>query len=219
MITCLIPARGGSKSIPYKNIIDIHGEPLIYWVLRAANASKIDKIYVSTDDDDIKYVVETFGFDKVEVIGRSDEVSTDEATTESVMLEFYNKYKPENLVLIQPTSPLLSTEHINGALDKYKEGKYDSLLTLVRRKQFRWDVRGNICLPNYTLSQRPRRQDYDGDMIENGAFYVTKGKWFEKCKIRVSGNSGYYEMPEYTLCEIDEAYDVEIIDRLLEIYG
>ena len=132
MNVCLIPARGGSKSIPLKNIINVGGKPLIWWVLNAAQHSNIDRIYVSTDSDEIKYTVLSFNFDKVEVIGRSVEVSTDTASTESVMVEFDKTHKFNTLTLIQATSPLLKTEHINESLKKLIDGKWESIVSVVR---------------------------------------------------------------------------------------
>ena len=103
-----IPVRGGSKSIKLKNIKKINGRPLIYWVLDAAiGCDGIDKVVVSTDSAEIRSVVEEYGSEDILVIGRSDEVSTDFASTESVMLEFGEVYDFGNIILIQATSPLL----------------------------------------------------------------------------------------------------------------
>ena len=103
-----IPLRAGSKSIPNKNIKPMNGRPLVYWVLDpAVKCEYIDKIFVSTDGQVIKQVVEEYDSDKVIVIGRSEETARDESSTESAMLEFAEKYEFENIVLIQATSPLL----------------------------------------------------------------------------------------------------------------
>jgi N-acylneuraminate cytidylyltransferase len=221
MISCLIPARGGSKSIPLKNIVTVNGKPLIWWVLNAANNSNIDEIYVSTDSEGIKGVVNSFKFDKVKVVSRSPENSTDTASTESVMEEFASQYDFDDLVLIQPTSPLLSTEDINEAIRTYKEGKFDSLLTIVRQHNFQWKTyEDGECIPtNYSYINRPRRQDHDGYCVENGAFYITSKESFDKSKCRISGRIGYYEMPKYTSYEIDEESDILIIENLLKQYA
>lgn len=221
MIKCVIPARSGSKSIPLKNIIEINGKPLLWWVLMSANESVIDEIYVLTDSDKIKNVVDSFNFTKVSVLGRSEQVSTDTATTESVMVEFALKEDFDDIVLIQATSPLLKTEHINESIKTYKTGNFDSLLTLVRQHNFKWETyeKGN-CLPtNYNYLNRPRRQNHDGYMVENGAFYITSKKAFNESKSRVSGNIGFYEMPHYSYFEIDEISDVIIIEELMKKYG
>jgi len=113
MNVAFIPVRGGSKSIPLKNIKEINGKPLVYWTIKAACECKfIDKVYVATDSVEIKEVINRFQnqdgkFDKVCVIGRSAESATDTASTEFAMLEFAEHYEFDNIVLIQATSPLL----------------------------------------------------------------------------------------------------------------
>lgn len=100
-----IPVRGGSKSIPLKNIKLINGRPLIYWVLDATvECTEIDKVIVSTDSDEIREVVRKHESDKIEIVARSAKVSTDTASTESVMLEFANNYDFENIILVQALS-------------------------------------------------------------------------------------------------------------------
>ena len=107
MNVAFIPVRGGSKSIPLKNIKDIAGKPLVYWVAQAANeCTYIDAVYIATDNDKIKEIVEKFGLQKVIVIGRAWETATDTASTESAMLEFALKQSFDNIILIQATSPL-----------------------------------------------------------------------------------------------------------------
>jgi len=220
MNVCLIPARGGSKSIPLKNIIEVGGMPLIWWVLNAASKSNLDMIYVPTDDTHIREVVESYNFDKVQVIDRIPEVSTDKATTESVMIEFAKEYEFDTLTLIQPTSPLLKSEHINDALEILSFDGWDSILSIVREYTFQWEINmlGQLE-PQYDVMNRPRRQDYDGRMTENGALYITTSDAFRKSGSRVSGKTTFYEMPSHTLYEIDEEYDIIIMNKLLEKYG
>jgi N-acylneuraminate cytidylyltransferase len=217
---CLIPARGGSKSIPLKNIINVGGKPLIWWVLNSAQKSNLDKIYVSTDSKEIKEVVESFNFSKVEVINRSKEVSSDTATTESVMVEFAEQYEFDTLTLLQVTSPLTNVDHINESLETLIDGKWDSIVSIVREFAFQWYINENGKFkPRYDINNRPRRQDYGGRLTENGAIYITTSESFRRSKCRVSGNITFYEMPNHTLYEIDEPNDVIIIEKLLEEYG
>lgn len=220
MNVCIIPARSGSKGIPYKNIINVGGKPLIWWTLNAANKSNLNKIYVSTDSDTIRKKVKSFNFNKVEVIGRSKEVSTDTASTESVMIEFSKKYDFDNIMLIQATSPLLKTEHINEALNKINQG-WDSVLSLVRQYSFQWsdNLGGGGIIPQYDIQNRPRRQDHGGRLIENGAIYLTTSDAFKKSNCRVSGLTTFVEMPEYSIQEIDNMNDLIIIESLLKIHG
>ena len=108
-----IPVRGGSKSIPLKNIKIFAGKPLVYWTVKAAvECSDVNEVYVATDSQKIKDTVLNFNFDKVKVIGRSEQSATDIASTESAMLEFAEKYEFNNICLIQATSPLLTSEDL-----------------------------------------------------------------------------------------------------------
>ena len=125
-----IPVRGGSKSIPLKNIKKINGRPLIYWVLDATvECEEIDKVVVSTDSNKISEVVNDYNSEKIKIIDRSKEVSTDTASTESVMLEFTNNYDFKDIILVQATSPLLDAEDLSKGLKKYRQKDTDSILS------------------------------------------------------------------------------------------
>lgn len=212
-----IPLRGGSKSIPLKNIKLIHGRPLVYWILDAAVESQyISSVVVSTDSQEIKKVVEDYNHPKVEVISRSIEVSTDTSSTESVMLEYSFNNAYDNILLLQATSPLTSTNDINRAFEEYYSKRYDSILSVVKQKRFIWEKGLNGLIPvNYDPSKRPRRQDFEGYFVENGAFYLTSKINLEKHKNRISGKIGFVEMDEPTYFEIDEMSDWIIVENLL----
>lgn len=213
-----IPVRGGSKSIPLKNIKEIAGKPLVYWTVKAASECQyIDKVYVATDSDTIGQIVEGFHLPKVEVIGRSKESATDTASTESVMLEFAERYEFEDIVLIQATSPLLTATDLKQAFENYQSEGVDSVLSVVRQKRFVWakDESGCAYPVNYDYNHRPRRQEFDGYMVENGAFYITSKKLLMTTKCRISGNIFPFEMDEITYFEIDEPSDWVIIEHQL----
>ena len=214
----LIPARGGSKSIPLKNIKYIVGKPLIFWTIEAALAcSMIDRVYLSTDSIDVRNVAEQITDKRFEVIKRNSETATDIASTESVMLEFSREYDFQNVILIQATSPLLMSDDLSRAIEIYEQKKADSLLSLVDQKRFTWQecADGFVAPLNYDPIQRPRRQDFDGHLVENGAFYITSKEALEKTKCRISGNMAYYKMPDETYFELDEPSDWIIIEQLL----
>ena len=215
----LIQVRGGSKSIPFKNIREIAGKPLVYWTAKAANDCElIDKVYVATDSDKIKEVVKGLKLDKVEVIGRSSDNASDTASTESVMLEFAAGYEFDNIVLIQATSPLLTSADLRGGFEVYANRDTDSVLSVVRQKRFQWKInKDEFVVPvNYDIYHRPRRQEFDGFLVENGAFYITGKELLLKSKNRISGNIRAYEMDETTYLEIDEPGDWEVIEKLLK---
>ena len=216
MNVAFIPVRGGSKSIPLKNIKIIAGRPLVYWTVKAAEeCSYIDKVYVATDSEKIKNVVTDFGFSKVEVIGRSEQTATDTASTESVMIEFAGNHEFDNICLIQATSPLLTAEDLTKGFCEFE--KADSVLSVVRQKRFVWQQNNGYVRPiNYDYNSRPRRQEFDGFLVENGAFYITSRDSLLKTKCRLSGNVKAVEMAEETDFEIDEPSDWVIIENLLK---
>ncbi len=213
-----MPARGGSKSIPLKNIKEIAGKPLVCWVLEAAiNCDQIAKVYLSTDSDLIGNVGQSLNHEKLEVISRSPDTATDYASTESVMIEFANSHDFENIILIQATSPLLTSKELEEAISIFEREKADSLLSVVEQKRFMWKLtKENFVRPlNYDPKCRPRRQDFNGALIENGAFYITKKNLLLEKECRISGKITYYKMPEETYYEIDELHDWIIVENLL----
>ena len=216
-VTAFIPVRGGSKSIPLKNIREFCGKPLVYWNISALQAAGlVDKIVVATDSDDIEATVRSFGFDKVEIYRRSAENASDTASTESVMLEYIHAARLSEetvFMLVQATSPLTQTIHFQEALQLYSEGNYDSLLTCVVNKRFFWNKNGTPR--NYDYMNRPRRQNFDGELMENGAFYINTVKNILQSGNRLSGKIGIYEMPEYTAIEIDEPDDWTMLENLM----
>ncbi|MBB4823637.1 N-acylneuraminate cytidylyltransferase [Sporosarcina luteola] len=218
----LIPVRGGSKSIPLKNIKLINGRPLVYWSIDAAVQCKwIDEVYVSTDNEVIRSTVLNYdkeSFGKLKCIDRIADNATDTASTESVLLEFSNKITSETIVLIQATSPLISNKHLDDAIQRYKEKSLDSMISVVRQKRFIWEEtdKGVVIPVNYSLNNRPRRQDFQGYLVENGSFYITKTKALFETEVRVSGQIGYYEMPEESYVEIDDPTDWLIVEKLLK---
>lgn len=229
MNVAFIPVRGGSKSIPLKNIKPISGRPLVYWAVKAACGCKyIDKVYVATDSDKIKETVEAFKvgseadlFAKAEVIGRSAESASDTASTEFSMLEFAGNYEFDNIVLVQATSPLLHSVDLDHGFEAFNEEGTDSVLSVVPQKRFHWanDEKGFTHPANYDVFHRPRRQEFDGYLVENGAFYITSKEKLIKSQNRVSGNIKAVEMNEDTFFEIDEPSDWVIIEALMKKNG
>jgi CMP-N-acetylneuraminic acid synthetase len=220
MNVAFIAARCGSKSIKFKNIKAFCGKPLIYWNLLALENSKnIDQIYVATDCKKIAMVVNQFQFSKVKVFRRNKDNASDEASTESVMLEFLMKknFNDDDIfTLVQITSPLSQAHDFDNAIEQFKRENVDSLLSCVREKKFIWK---DDCQPfNYDFKNRPRRQDFNGVLIENGAFYISTIGGIKKSNNRLSGTISIYEMAEYNNIEIDEENDWNIAENLMKKY-
>lgn len=212
-ILALVPLRGGSKGIPKKNIKLIAGRPLASWVLSAAQKSTyIDKVYVSTDSLEIENIVR--GLDLgVAVVHRPMEYATDEATTESVMQHFMSLVDFDVLVTIQATSPMINAKDLDLAIEQFNSEKFDSMLSAVRVKRFFWE--DNATPINYDPLHRPRRQDFKGTLMENGAFYITRREILTSYQCRLGGKIGVYEMDESTSVEIDEPEDWNRVEHLL----
>lgn len=219
-VIAFIPVRGGSKSIPLKNIKLLCGKPLVCWNIEALEACPVvDEIIVATDSDEIWKTVEVRNYKKTHLYRRSAQNACDTASTESVMLEYieYAKLSKDDVfMLVQATSPLTEAVHFTEALKKYGEGKYDSMLTCVRNYRFFWNEDGSSM--NYDYMNRPRRQNFSGMLMENGAFYInTVGNILSNGN-RLGGTIGIYEMPEYTATEIDEPDDWMILEKLMRKY-
>lgn len=218
MVTAFIPVRGGSKSIPQKNIKNFCGKPLVYWNIKALEeTSQIDQIIIATDSEDIINVVESFKFSKTKIYKRSSENAQDTSSTESVMLEYLEQIdyqQDDTFILVQATSPLTRTQDFSSALKTFNNSDCDSLLTGVRFKRFFWNEDGTS--KNYDHKNRPRRQDFQGEFMENGAFYINKIGNILKDKNRLSGKIALFEMEEFTAFEIDEPDDWTIAENLMQ---
>ena len=222
MAVAFIPVRGGSKSIPLKNIKPFCGRPLIYWNLEALQqVDAVERVIVATDSDEIESVAVGFGFSKVKIYRRSPESATDTASTEAVMLEYLETHPEDDsvlLMLVQATSPLTRAEDFTQALALFsgiQEGsrRYDSLLSCVRTKRFFWNPDGTPL--NYDYRSRPRRQDFEGLLMENGAFYINSVGNILRDRNRLSGRIAVYEMPEFTSVEIDEPDDWIVAEAVM----
>ena len=217
MTIAFIPVRGGSKSIPLKNIKPFCGKPLVCWNIEALeNCDAVDEIIIATDSKEIENTIKKFNYKKTRIYQRSAENASDTASTESVMLEYIQnkKLNPDTIfILVQATSPLTQSIHFAEALQMYQENHFDSILSCVRNKRFFWNSNGTSL--NYDFQNRPRRQNFEGMFMENGAFYINTVKNILDSKNRLSGKIGIYEMPEYTATEIDEPDDWMILENLM----
>jgi len=223
MNIAFIPVRGGSRSIPLKNIKILNGRPLVWWTANAANDAKgIDKVVIATDSAKIKKTVEEFNLEKVEIYDRNAENAADTSSTESVMLEYISGSALEdndNFFLIQATSPLLQSVHIDEMYKAFLKSGTDSMFSGVVEKQFHWkflNPQKTAIIPvNYDYKNRPRRQEFEGLIAETGACYINSVGNIKRGKCRLSGNIGFYELPEYTKYELDEESDWIIVEEIL----
>ncbi len=219
-VVAFIPVRGGSKSIPLKNIKEFCGEPLVSWSIKSlAAVGSIDNIVVATDSGLIEEIVNALEIDTLSIFHRSSKNASDTASTESVILEYLqSEYLDDDdiFILVQATSPLTESSHFKEGLEMLLEDKYDSIISCVRSHRFFWNPDGTPL--NYDYCSRPRRQDFPGIYMENGAFYINRVGNIKKTGNRLSGKIGIYEMPEYTAMELDESDDWTIMESLMYRY-
>jgi N-acylneuraminate cytidylyltransferase len=208
-IKTLILARGGSKGIPRKNIIDINGKPLIQYSIEAAQASKANHVYVSTDCSAI--MLEAIKH-KANVIMRPSNISGDNSKSEDALTHFAKTISFDILVFIQPTSPLILPEDINKGLQMMSQ--FDSVFSAYKEHWIpRWSFDGEP--DGWHTESRPMRQDMPEKWVENGAIYITKRECLEKSGLRYSGKIGILEMPQSRSFQIDTIDDLELIKKII----
>ena len=220
-ILSIIPARGGSKGIRSKNLKIINQKPLLdYSVIASLQSKWINKTIVSTDDHKILRRAKKLG---AEVIERPKKISTDSASIELAIehcLKYIKKndnYVPEIIVLLQNTSPLRTSNHIDSALTSFFKNKYDSLLSGYNSHHFIWKRNNKTITPvNYNPKKRPNRQKFNNQFIENGAIYITKYELFKTSKCRISGRVGLYEMPQELSLDIDTKNDLSKVRKFMK---
>ncbi len=216
----IIPARGGSKGIPGKNIKSLLGKPLIlYSIEDALRSESVDGIYVTTDDQAIAEIGAQAGAD---IITRPESLSGDTATTESAVEHALSVIpqdrKPDNIILLQPTSPLRPAGAIDKACRIFSENRFDSLLSISPTHRFFWKTDGKLAVPEYDYMNRPRRQDIkeeDIRYVENGSLYIFSHDNFKRTKNRLGGRIGYIIFPEKYSYEIDSVYDFRFLEILM----
>jgi YrbI family 3-deoxy-D-manno-octulosonate 8-phosphate phosphatase len=217
----VIPARGGSKGIPGKNLKRIAGQPLVAWTIQAAKRARhVQRVIVSTDDPAIAQVARAHG---AEVVERPAELSNDTASSEAALLhalehlEQTQDYRPELLVFLQCTSPLTEAGDIDGAVQELLDQKADSAVSVTRFHYFLWRPLGGGGAEgiNHDKRVRLRRQDREPEFLETGAVYVMRVSGFRASRHRFFGKTVLYETPAERVCEIDEPIDLQLAELRL----
>ena len=213
----IIPARGGSKRLPNKNILLLDGIPLIAHSIMYAqkNINIIDAIFVSTDDEKIKEIALQFG---AKVIDRPVELAGDSEPTVSALkhcLEVINDKEIENVILLQPTNPLRPESLVQQAFETYQKNNYDSLFTVTESHQKLGKIVSNKFLPfNYEIGQRS--QDLEPLFFENGLLYISKAKAILNDEIITKNAFPYVVNNSYANIDIDTQEDFDYAEYLLK---
>ena len=209
-IVAIIPARGGSKGIPRKNIKPLGGKPLIAWSIEDALQSRyISEVHVSTDDPDIAEVARRYG---ASAIMRPAALSTDSSSSEDALRHAIDSLDQDGapvdiVVFLQATSPLRTSLHVNEALERFLGTGADSLLSVCPTHVFLWKEQGQWGIPvNYDYHHRPMRQQMQ-QFHENGSIYVFTPKLLRETGCRLGGNIALYHMAESCNIDIDTEAD------------
>lgn len=223
-IVAIIPARGGSKAIPQKNIFPVCGKPLVAWSIKHARQSKlIHSVWVSSDDEEILRVAEKFGANSIK---RPQNISGDAASSESAWLHALDYVTSQGLdveyaVGLQATSPVREPNDIDQALTNIREQKLDSLLTVTKVEDFfTWkNGSGGPVSINYDYKSRQRRQLIEPRYIENGSFYIFRPELIKKEANRLAGRIGFHMMEKHKMFQIDNHIDVLICESIMRGFG
>jgi N-acylneuraminate cytidylyltransferase len=220
-IAAIIPARGGSKGIPRKNLLNFAGKPLLYWtVSRAVASNLVDEVYVTSDSDEILDSAVEWG---ARAVRRPDEIAGDAATSESALLHALDSMNadPEAVVFLQPTSPLRRRDDIDGAIRKFHASEADSLFSGALLEDFIvWhrDDDKIECL-NHDWRARKRRQEHTGkSYVENGSIYVFKPEILRRDSNRFGGHIDIFEMELWQSFEIDSLEQLKLCELMFQYY-
>jgi CMP-N,N'-diacetyllegionaminic acid synthase len=223
-IVAIIPARGGSKGIPEKNLALINGKPLIAWSIEhAISSSLIDEVWVSSDSEKILRFSESIG---AKIIKRPADISGDEASSESAWIHAIENIQEDDdvelVVAMQATSPIRNKNDLDNAIIKYKENRLDSLFSsniLDDMNYWCVDKNNKLYSANYDYKDRKRRQDVNEKFLENGSFYIFTPQGILHSKNRLHGNIGCYVMEKRTMFQIDEKEDMGICESIMRYFN
>jgi CMP-N,N'-diacetyllegionaminic acid synthase len=220
----VVAARGGSKGIPHKNLIDLCGKPLIAWtVLQAAAAEGVDVVAVSSDSDAILAAAEAAGAVGVK---RPEDISGDLASSESAWLHALEQIDGARgpftrIVALQATSPIREASDIDRALATFENDKLDSLLSVCEVEDyFNWRIGKDGPEPiNYDYHDRRMRQQIEKRYLENGSFYVLVPRLLREKKNRLGGKIGMHVMERHKMFQIDRPEDIRLCAAIMRSYG
>ena len=219
-ILAVITARGGSKGIPKKNIVPLCGKPLLVYTIESALAAKLNgRVVVSTDDDEIAAVAKKY---RVQVIKRPPEISGDTASSESALLHALDvlekeKYFPDAILLLQPTSPLRKAETIRKFVAKFEDIKdeYEAMLSLHKDKTDFWVNKGGVFSRLFPNAPR-RRQAREPLYAENSALYITNVEALRKTNSVLRSVTAGFVIDADEAVDINEPRDILLAELLLK---
>ena len=219
-VVAIILARGGSKGIPRKNVMEFHGRPLIAWTILQVIEAGISDVYVSTDDSEISDVAIEYG---AKVIARPAELAGDTASSDAGVIHAINELGLADdalVVMPQVTSPLRWAAHIAAVTQLVAEGNFESAFTANRIDDICvWSLGDSPRSVTYDFESRAMRQGRPPMVVENGSVYCTRAGALRQSGNRLSGRIGVSLMPKWTMPEIDDPEDVQLCEVLMAAYA
>jgi N-acylneuraminate cytidylyltransferase len=218
-IDAIILARGGSKGIPKKNIIDFCGMPLLYWTIeQCQKASHVRDVWVSSDDTEILNIASYYG---ANLIKRPKEFSEDSSSSEDGWIHALKSIKNDVDIVLAPqvTSPLREIRDLDNAIEKFIDSNLDSLFSAsISSDLFFWgeNHKGLLESISYNYKNRKRRQISSKQIIENGSFYLFKPDLILTKNNRIGGKIGYFEMEFWKMFEIDDFDDLRMCSAIMK---
>lgn len=219
-VSGLVLARGGSEGVKKKNSRLVCGLPLLSWVLRPMrHAKSLDDIWVSTDEQEIEDIAYAEG---CSVLRRSEDFAQGDSPSILAVQEFLREVPGVDVIaLVQCTSPCLAPSYLDEAVNLVTSNKYDSVFSATRDYKWRWtelSQDGTTRPLNFDPAQRLCRQEWAGEIIESGHFYVTRAEFVQEGLLQ-GGRCGYVELPQYLCHEVDTEDDLTIAEQKLQKYG
>ena len=219
-IAAVIPARGGSKGIPRKNIRLMAGIPLIaHSILDCQDSQLVRQVFVSTDDEEIAQLSQQYG---ATIIHRPAEIAGDDASSESALKHAVEEieatsFSPDLVVFLQCTSPVRTGDDIDRAVCQLQAANADSLLSVSPSHRFLWQEKaGEAVSINYDYRHRQRRQDLAPQYVENGSIYIFKPWVLKTLNNRLGGKISLFCMDEKAAVEIDSLLDWKMLELFLD---
>lgn len=219
-LIAIVPARGGSKGIPLKNLADLNGLPLLAWTLNSVAAAETPmRLIVSTDSQQIARAAHRFG---AEVVVRPSDLAADETPTEPVVshaLETIGAASDDTILLLQATSPLRGIRALDDAVSQYFNDGRDCLVAVVSESPFLWREGAESAEALYESSARRRRQDFGSDdriYRETGSIYIFRKEGLDSSANRIHGRVSLFVMEAWESIDIDQPSDLQLAELTLK---
>jgi CMP-N,N'-diacetyllegionaminic acid synthase len=220
-VIAIILARGGSKGIPRKNVLEFAGHPLVAWsVIQAKISKEIDEVYISSDSDEILEIAQRYG---AKIIKRPDDISDDSSKSEEAIIHALSILgsEQEMIIMLEPTAPLRKADDLDQCIRMFRNESWDSCFSGATLQDFliwKKDKNKELKSVNYDYKNQGPRQMREPDFVENGAIYMFKPEIMMKYKNRFGGKIGIFPNHFWQSFEIDEPEDWEFVELIFREY-